>query len=43
VSQPKKPPPEYEDRVLGRMLAMPPEPHATPKAKKKQAKKPPKK
>lgn len=30
----------YEDRVLGRLLAMPPDPKIAPKAKKKPAKKP---
>lgn len=41
MSEPKKSQP-LEDRVLGRMLAMPPDPKVTPKPKKK-AKKPRKK
>jgi hypothetical protein len=30
----------FEDHVLSRLLAMPPDPHKPPKAKKKPAKKP---
>jgi hypothetical protein len=43
MAQPKNPQP-LEDRVLTRLLAMPPDPKvAIAKAKKKPAKKPPKK
>jgi hypothetical protein len=42
MAQSKNPPEPLEDRVLSRMLAMPPDPKVTPKPKKK-AKKPPKK
>ncbi len=41
MSQPKKHQ-QFEDHVLTRLLAMPPDPKVTPKPKKK-AKKPPKK
>jgi hypothetical protein len=39
----KSPKHSFEDRVLSRMLAMPPDPKVAPKPKKKPAKKPPKK
>jgi hypothetical protein len=42
MKNPKKPQP-LEDRVLSRMLAMPPDPKVAPPPKKKPAKKPPKK
>ena len=45
MSDQKKPPTAgaFEDRVLSRLLAMPPDPKIAPKPKKKPAKKPPKK
>ena len=42
MDQPKKPQ-QFEDQVLSRMLAMPPDPKLAPQPKKKAAKKPPKK
>ena len=42
MTQPKKHQ-EFEDHVLARLLAMPPDPKVTPKPKAKKAKKPPKK